>query len=185
MPERYSDAPSLPWLLLMLGACRTSVAWSRGRDLSADTWQAACIEWQVWLRSKLRGYGSGSVSGSGSGDGYGYGYSDVYVDGDGYGSGYCDGSGDGYGDGADYGDGSGCGHGDGRGYGDGSYYGHGYGFGCGYGDGNGDGYGEQIWLDVVTLEFADGTRLDGDIRAAVIGLLGANLDAAKREQMRR
>ena len=190
MPERYSDAPALPWLLLMLGACPESVAWSRGRDLSEDTWQAAGAHWRNWLRANLRydgyGHGSGSGYGHGHGSGSGYGYGDGYGHGHGYG--------DGYGHIYGSGHGLGSGHGYGDGYGYGSRYGHGYGYGYGYGDGyesgsgdgdgDGDGYGnrdgsgysEQTWLDVVTLEFDDGTRLDGDIRVAVIGVLGARLD---------
>lgn len=164
-----SPATALPWLLLLLGACSESVAWSRGRDLSADTWQAAGGEWRGWLRNKLHGddgYGHGYCYGYGNGDGNGYGHG--YGHGDGYGDG--DGEGVGYGDG--YGDGNGYGYGYGNGHGSGSGSGNIYVYDYSYGDGSG--YSEQIWLDVVTLEF-DGTRLDGDIRAAVIELIGARL----------
>lgn len=171
-------SPDLPWLLILLGACTDAVTWSRGRDLSADTWQAAGVHWRGWLRNALRydgyGHGSGSGYGCGFGDGSGYGCGDGYGDGHGYGHVY--GSGHGFGSGHGYGDGYGYGSRYGHGYG----YGYGYGDGCesgsGHGDGSGDGYDEQTWRDVVALEFDDGARLGGDVRAAAIGLLGARLD---------
>jgi len=155
-------SPDLPWLLILLGACTDAVTRSRGRDLSADTWQAAGVHWRGWLRNEIRyddgsGYGCGDGYGDGYGDGHGYGYG-AYGYGNGYGEGY------GYGD--SYGDGDGYGEGNGDGYESGS----------GHGDGSGDGYDEQTWRDVVALEFDDGTRLGGDVRAAAIGLLGARLD---------
>jgi hypothetical protein len=179
-------SPDLPWLLILLGACTDAVTWSRGRDLSADTWQAAGAHWRGWLRNELRygGSGHGSGSGYGCGDGYGDGYGDGHgyghVYGSGYGHGYGHVYGDGYGYGSRHGHGSGYGDGYGDGYESGSGYGDGYGdgyeSGSGHGDGSGDGYAEQTWRDVVALEFDDGTRLGGNVRAAAIGLLGARLD---------